>query len=95
MTATSTQIVDVFTTSTANSIIDNLVTSTIEVDVTSTLYHTAPLCSTVVTLANPEFDTTLPDSSWDENSLALVSGSSFDISTNTDLNFVNTGPNSV
>lgn len=91
LTSTTTQIVDV----TVTSVIADFVTSTIKADVTSTLYHVAPLCSTVITLANPEFDTTLPDMSWDENSLALVSGSGFDVSTNTDANYANVGPNSV
>jgi hypothetical protein len=93
VTATSTQEVDVFVTSTATSIIDDFVTSTIEVDVTSTAYHVAPLCSTVVTVSNSEFDIPLPDNSWAEN--GLVSGSGFDITTNTDVHFVNVGPKSV
>jgi hypothetical protein len=91
LTSTSTKVADV----TVTSVIDDLVTSTIELEVTSTLYHVAPLCSNIVRLASPEFDTTLPDMSWDENSLALVSCSGFDISTNTDANYVNVGPNSV
>ena len=66
-------------------------TSTIEVDLTSTAYNIDPLCSTLATVANLDFDTTLPNNSWVE----IVGGSGFNISTNTNSSYVNVEPNSV
>ena len=66
-------------------------TSTIDVDLTLTAYNIDPLCSILATVANSDFDTTLPDNSW----VDIVGGSGFNISTNTNSSYVNVKPNSV
>jgi hypothetical protein len=75
---------------TSTVIIDDYITSTIDVDVYSTIYNVPSACSAVPTIANPEFNTPLPDNSWAEESSPAAG---YDISTDPDYYY--NGPSSV